>query len=102
MQAAVEKQGAPKVGLFARKLRYAHQAASTRRASSFTVTRLDRVTTAISAISRILPRCVQAGFGTPMSIEFRTKKNPYARKDAKAAAPGQGRALRRPEKRTKE
>jgi GTP-binding protein len=94
MQAAVEKQAPPKVGLFRPKLRYAHQGGMNPPRIIIHGNALDRVA---DSYKRYLEGFFRDTFkltGTPMSIEFRTKKNPYARKDAKPLPQGKARAKR--------
>jgi GTP-binding protein len=94
MQAAIEKQAPPKVGLFRPKLRYAHQGGINPPRIIIHGNALDRVP---DSYRRYLEGFFRNEFklaGTPMSIEFRTKKNPYFSKDRKALPQGKARALR--------
>ena len=94
MQAAIEKQAPPKVGLFRPKLRYAHQGGINPPRIIIHGNALDRVP---DTYKRYLEGFFRDAFklaGTPMSIEFRTKKNPYSRKDAKPLPQGKARAKR--------
>jgi GTP-binding protein len=94
MQAAVEKQAPPKVGLFRPKLRYAHQGGINPPRIVIHGNALDRVP---DSYKRYLEGFFRDTFklaGTPMSIEFRTKKNPYHAKEKKMLPQGKARALR--------
>jgi len=94
MQAAVEKQAPPKVGLFRPKLRYAHQGGINPPRIIIHGNSLDRVP---DSYRRYLEGFFRDEFklaGTPMSIEFRTKKNPYFAKERKALPQGKARAQR--------
>src|SRR6185295_14323169 len=93
-QAAVEKQAPPKVGLFRPKLRYAHQGGINPPRIIIHGNALDRVP---ESYKRYLEGFFRDEFklaGTPMSIEFRTKKNPYYSKAKKALPQGKARAKR--------
>jgi GTP-binding protein len=94
MQAAVEKQAPPKVKLFRPKLRYAHQGGINPPRIIIHGNALDRVP---DSYKRYLEGFFRDTFklaGTPMSIEFRTKKNPYHAKEKKALPQGKARAKR--------
>ncbi len=100
MMAAVEKQAPPKVGMFRPKLRYAHQGGINPPRIIIHGNALDRVP---ENYKRYLENYFRKEFnlvGTPMAIEFRTKKNPYAGKDKKALPQGKARALRDAKKRS--
>jgi GTP-binding protein len=100
MMAAVEKQAPPKVGMFRPKLRYAHQGGINPPRIIIHGNALDRVP---DNYKRYLESYFRAEFkltGTPMAIEFRTKKNPYFAKDRKALPQGKARALRDAKKRS--
>ena len=79
MIAAVERQAPPKTGLIRPGCATRTRAASTRRASSSTATRSTACRSRTSATSRVF-RNQFALTGTPMRIEFRTGRNPYAHK----------------------
>jgi GTP-binding protein len=99
MMAAVEKQAPPKVGLFRPKLRYAHQGGINPPRIIIHGNALDRVP---DNYKRYLEGYFRKEFklvGTPMAIEFRTKRNPYAGKD-KVLPQGKARALRDKKKRS--
>lgn len=94
MQAAIEKQAPPKVGLFRPKLRYAHQGGINPPRIIIHGNALDRVP---ESYKRYLEGFFRDTFklaGTPMSIEFRTKKNPYHAKEKKMLPQGKARAKR--------
>ena len=96
---AVEKQAPPKVGLFRPKLRYAHQGGINPPRIIIHGNALDRVP---DNYKRYLEGYFRVEFklvGTPMAIEFRTKKNPYMREGKKALPQGKARALRERKKR---
>ena len=94
MMAAVEKQAPPKVGQFRPKLRYAHQ-------GGINPPRIIIHGNALERVPENYKRYLESYFrnefkltGTPMAIEFRTKKNPYMREGRKALPQGKARALR--------
>ena len=80
MIAAVEKQAPPKRGLIRPKLRYAHQGGVNPPRIIIHGNALDRVP---ESYKRYLEGFFRDGFklaGTPLRIEFRTGRNPYAKK----------------------
>ncbi|MBV8030061.1 MAG: ribosome biogenesis GTPase Der [Betaproteobacteria bacterium] len=92
LAAAVQKQAPAKSGLFRPKLRYAHQGGHNPPRIIVHGNALDRVA---DSYRRYLENHFRQAFalvGTPLSIEFRAGRNPYAvRKDLPA---GKARALR--------
>jgi GTP-binding protein len=92
MQAAIERQAPPKVGLFRPKLRYAHQGGHNPPRIIIHGSALDRVA---DSYRRYLEGYFRKEFGLvgiPLSVEFRSGRNPYApRKDLPS---GKARALR--------
>jgi GTP-binding protein len=80
--AAVERQAPPKTGLVRPKLRYAHQGGINPPRIIIHGNALDRVP---ASYKRYLEGFFRDAFklgGTPMRIEFRTGRNPYAKKKA--------------------
>jgi len=80
MIAAVERQAPPKAGLIRPKLRYAHQGGINPPRVIIHGNALDRVP---DSYKRYLEGYFRDAFklsGTPLSIEFRTGRNPYASK----------------------
>src|SRR5207237_10144299 len=80
MIAAVERQAPPKTGLIRPKLRYAHQGGVNPPRIIVHGNALDRVP---DTYKRYLEGFFRDKFelaGTPMAIEFRTDRNPYAKK----------------------
>jgi GTPase len=80
MIAAVERQAPPKTGLIRPKLRYAHQGGINPPRVIIHGNALDRVP---DSYRRYLEGFFRDAFkltGTPLSIEFRTGRNPYANK----------------------
>ncbi len=80
--AAVERQAPPKTGLVRPKLRYAHQGGINPPRIIIHGNALDRVP---DSYKRYLEGFFRHAFklaGTPMRIEFRTGRNPYAKKKA--------------------
>jgi len=78
--AAIERQSPPKVGRFRPKLRYAHQGGVNPPRIIIHGNSLDHVP---DSYKRYLEGFFRKKFsltGTPMSIEFRTGRNPYANK----------------------
>jgi len=78
LQAAVEKQAPPRHGIFRPKLRYAHQGGSNPPIIVIHGNALDHVP---DAYRRYLERTFMEAFklkGTPLRVEFRTTRNPYA------------------------
>jgi GTP-binding protein len=78
MMAAVERQAPPKSGLVRPKLRYAHQGGVNPPRIIIHGNALDRVP---ESYRRYLENHFRTTFklgGTPMRIEFRTGRNPYA------------------------
>ena len=80
MAAAVERQAPPKRGLIRPKLRYAHQGGINPPRIVIHGNALDRVP---DSYKRYLEGYLRNAFklsGTPLAIEFRTGRNPYAKK----------------------
>jgi len=80
MQAALERQSPPKKGLIRPKLRYAHQGGINPPRIIIHGNALDRVP---DTYKRYLEGYFRNAFelvGTPLAIEFRTGRNPYAKK----------------------
>ena len=80
MIAAVERQAPPKRGLVRPKLRYAHQGGINPPRIIIHGNALDRVP---ASYQRYLEGYFRKAFelvGTPLAIEFRTGRNPYAKK----------------------
>jgi GTP-binding protein len=80
MQSAVERQSPPKSGLIRPKLRYAHQGGVNPPRIVIHGNALDRVP---ESYKRYLEGFFRNAFhlvGTPLAIEFRTGRNPYAGK----------------------
>jgi GTP-binding protein len=80
MIAAVERQSPPKTGLVRPKLRYAHQGGINPPRIIIHGNALDRVP---GSYKRYLEGYFRNAFelvGTPLAIEFRTGRNPYAKK----------------------
>ncbi|HYY60520.1 MAG TPA: GTPase, partial [Burkholderiales bacterium] len=80
MQAAVERQAPPRSGLVRPKLRYAHQGGINPPRIIIHGNALDRVP---ASYQRYLEGYFRQAFelvGTPLAIEFRTGRNPYAKK----------------------
>jgi len=93
MMAAVERQAPPKVGLFRPKLRYAHQGGMNPPRIVIHGSALDRVP---EAYKRYLQGFFSTEFqlvGTPMRIEFRSGRNPFAEKGRQLPS-GKPRALK--------
>lgn len=83
LQAAVEKQAPPRHGIFRPKLRYAHQGGSNPPVIVIHGNALDHVP---DAYRRYLERAFVEAFGlkgTPLRIEFRTSRNPFAERRSK-------------------
>jgi GTP-binding protein len=83
MIAAVERQSPPKTGLIRPKLRYAHQGGINPPRIIIHGNALDRVP---ETYKRYLQGYFRDAFklvGTPLAIEFRTGRNPYAKKGKK-------------------
>jgi GTP-binding protein len=81
LMAAVEKQAPPRHGIFRPKLRYAHQGGSNPPIIVIHGNALDHVP---EAYRRYLERTFMEAFrlkGTPLRVEFRTTRNPYANKE---------------------
>jgi GTP-binding protein len=86
MIAAVERQAPPKTGVIRPKLRYAHQGGMNPPRIIIHGNALDRVP---ESYKRYLENYFRNAFklgGTPLRIEFRTGRNPYADKKRKRAA----------------
>ena len=84
MIAAVERQAPPKTGLVRPKLRYAHQGGINPPRIIIHGNALDRVP---ASYKRYLEGYFRNAFeliGTPLAIEFRTGRNPYAKKRRQA------------------
>jgi GTPase len=80
---AVQQQQPPRSGLVRPKLRYAHQGGSNPPRIIIHGSALDRVP---DTYRRYLERFFRDAFkltGTPLRVEFKTGRNPYARGDAK-------------------
>jgi GTP-binding protein len=80
LQMAVEKQAPPRHGIFRPKLRYAHQGGSNPPVIVIHGNALDHVP---DAYRRYLERTFLEAFklkGTPLRVEFRTTRNPFADK----------------------
>jgi GTP-binding protein len=80
MIAAVERQAPPRTGLIRPKLRYAHQGGINPPRIIIHGNALDRVP---DSYKRYLQGYFRNAFelvGTPLAIEFRTGRNPYAKK----------------------
>jgi len=89
---AVERQAPPKAGLVRPKLRYAHQGGMNPPRIVIHGNALDRVP---DAYTRYLERYFSDEFklvGTPLRIEYRSGRNPYARKRERLPS-GKARAL---------
>jgi GTPase len=83
LTAATERQAPPRTGRFRPKLRYAHQGGVNPPRIIIHGNSLDQVP---ESYKRYLEGFFRDAFslaGTPMSIEFRTGRNPYARADKK-------------------
>jgi GTP-binding protein len=83
MIAAVERQSPPKTGPIRPKLRYAHQGGVNPPRIIIHGNSLDRVP---ETYKRYLQGYFRDAFelvGTPLAIEFRTGRNPYAKKAKK-------------------
>ncbi len=81
LQAAIEKQAPPRHGIFRPKLRYAHQGGNNPPVIVIHGNALDHVS---DAYRRYLERTFMEAFklkGTPLRVEFRTTRNPYANKE---------------------
>ena len=75
---AVERQAPPRHGAFRPKLRYAHQGGSNPPVIVIHGNALDHVP---AAYTRYLERCFVEAFrlqGTPLRIQYKTSRNPYA------------------------
>jgi len=78
--AAVEKQTPPRHGIFRPKLRYAHQGGNNPPVIVIHGNALDHVP---DSYRRYLEKCFMEAFklkGTPLRVEFRSTRNPYANK----------------------
>jgi GTP-binding protein len=98
MMAAVEKQAPPRSGIIRPKMRYAHQGGMNPPRIIIHGNRLDEIP---ESYKRYLEGYFRNQFkltGTPMAIEFRSGRNPYASKD-KAPPAGKARSKRDVEKR---
>jgi GTP-binding protein len=80
MQAATERQSPPKRGLIRPKLRYAHQGGMNPPRIVIHGNALDRVPDSYKRYLEGYFRKEFALVGTPLAIEFRTGRNPYAGK----------------------
>jgi len=83
MIAAVERQAPPKTGLIRPKLRYAHQGGVNPPRIIVHGNALDRVPDSYKRYLQGFFRDKFGLVGTPMAIEFRTGRNPYAKKRKK-------------------
>src|SRR3970040_704608 len=81
--AAVEKQAPPKSGMIRPKLRYAHQGGINPPRIIVHGNALDRVPDSYKRYLEGFFRDKFALVGTPMRVEFRTGRNPYAGKAKK-------------------
>jgi GTP-binding protein len=79
MMAAVERQAPPRTGLVRPKLRYAHQGGVNPPRIIIHGNALDRVPESYKRYLEGFFREKFALTGTPMRIEFRTGRNPYAK-----------------------
>ncbi len=79
--AAVEKQAPPRRGMGRPKLRYAHQGGQNPPTIIIHGNQLDHVPETYKRYLEGVFRTVFALEGTPMRIEFRTGRNPYAKRD---------------------
>ena len=80
---AVQQQQPPRAGMVRPKLRYAHQGGSNPPRIIVHGTALDRVS---DTYRRYLERFFRDAFkltGTPLIVEFKTGRNPYAKDGAK-------------------
>jgi GTPase len=87
LQAAVTRQQPPRVGLIRPKLRYAHQGGANPPRIVIHGNALEHVP---DSYRRYLERFFRDAFklqGTPLKVEFRTGRNPYA-KEGGARSPG--------------
>ena len=80
MIAAVERQSPPKTGLIRPKLRYAHQGGVNPPRIIIHGNALDRVPETYKRYLQGYFRDTFTLVGTPLAIEFRTGRNPYAKK----------------------
>jgi GTP-binding protein len=81
LQAALEKQAPPRHGIFRPKLRYAHQGGNNPPVIVVHGNALEHVP---DSYRRYLERIFIEAFklkGTPLRVEFRTTRNPYANKE---------------------
>jgi ribosome-associated GTPase EngA len=81
LQAALEKQAPPRHGIFRPKLRYAHQGGNNPPVIVIHGNALEHVP---DSYRRYLERIFIEAFklkGTPLRVEFRTTRNPYANKE---------------------
>ena len=81
LQAALEKQAPPRHGIFRPKLRYAHQGGNNPPVIVVHGNALEHVP---DSYRRYLERIFIEAFklkGTPLRVEFRTARNPYANKE---------------------
>ena len=81
LQAALEKQSPPRHGIFRPKLRYAHQGGNNPPIIVIHGNALDHIP---DSYRRYLERTFIEAFklkGTPLRVEFRTTRNPYANKE---------------------
>ena len=81
LQIALEKQAPPRHGIFRPKLRYAHQGGNNPPIIVIHGNALDHVP---DSYRRYLERTFMEAFklkGTPLRVEFRTARNPYANKE---------------------
>jgi GTP-binding protein len=90
--AAVERHSPPKVGVIRPKLRYAHQGGINPPRVIIHGNAVDRVP---DTYRRYLEGCFRDAFklaGTPMSVEFRAGRNPYAGRGREKASRKRGKA----------
>ena len=94
LQSAVARQEPPRAGLVRPKLRYAHQGGHNPPRIVIHGNALDRLG---DAYKRYLENFFRQEFdlvGTPLALELRTGRNPYAGKSGKDLPSGKARALR--------
>jgi GTP-binding protein len=94
LMAAVEKQAPPKSGLYRPKLRYAHQGGVNPPRIVIHGNAVDRVPESYKRYLESFFRNEFSLAGTPMAIELRAGRNPYASKSGKPLPAGKARARR--------
>jgi GTP-binding protein len=83
LQAAIEKQAPPRHGIFRPKPRFAHQGGNNPPIIIIHGNALDHIS---DSYRRYLERTFMEAFklkGTPLRVEFRTSRNPYAERRSK-------------------